>query len=446
MVLVERFPSPARDTSMKIDLEPIEPPVLFLPPNTIGLQVRPRGEPLFGTRIDVLRGSEDEYRYLSADQRGISYDVFLAGPGEQFVHPLTEAQRARYLTVPRLPSRVLDLADTWTQGIATDLGKARAIEKHLRTDFEYSLSTTSGESDDPLDDFLFVSRRGHCEYFSTAMALMLRRAGVPSRNVTGFVGGTYNRFGEYYSVRQGDAHSWVEAYIEGQGWQRFDPTPASGAQTLMATTGFLATLRDVLEAMGKTWDRRVVRYDLQQQLWLFGGVRSRLFLARQSVSSVVVELSNSRKGTLLGGAIAVLVLGVGAAGVVAWRRRRERQLTRRERDGKLQPRAIQEATELYQALQVAMAASGVARSPGTPPLKHAERLLAESHPVANDVQLVTRRYLRARFGGEPITLEEKTELHQRIRDVRVYAKLAQTNRRATAGRRPRTADTPGNPP
>ena len=432
-VLVERFPSPARDSSMKMDLEPIEPPVLFLPPNTIGLQVRPRGEPLFGNRIEVLRGSEDEFRYLSADQRGISYEVFLAGPNERFVHPLNEEQRVRYVALPKLSARTLELADSWTTGVETDIAKAKAIEKRLRTDYEYSLSTTSGTADDPLDDFLFVSRRGHCEYFSTAMAVMLRRVGIPSRNVTGFVGGTYNRFGEYYSVRQGDAHSWVEAYIAGQGWQRFDPTPASGAQPLMATTGVLATLRDVLEAMGKTWDRRVVRYDLQQQLWLFGGVRSRLFSARRSMSSVAVELATTRRGTLFGGAVVVLALGAGAIGFVVWRRRREGRQAQRDRDGKLPPRAIQEATEIYEALQHAMAAFGIARSPGTPPLKHAERLLADSHPVSGDVHIVTLRYLRARFGDDPITAEEKADLQQRIRDVRIHARMAQQRKTSESG-------------
>ena len=64
-----------------------------------------------------------------------------------------------------------------------------------------------GGKPQPLDHFLFESKRGHCEFFSTAMAMMLRELGIPSRNVTGFVGGTYNRVSRSYTVRQGDAHS-----------------------------------------------------------------------------------------------------------------------------------------------------------------------------------------------------------------------------------------------
>ena len=122
--------------------------------------------------------------------------------------------------MPKLSSRVTQLAADWTASATTPLEKARTVENQLRTGFGYDLSSPSGGASDPLDHFLFESRRGHCEYFSTAMAILLRVAGVPTRNVTGFVGGSYNRFGQYYSVREGDAHSWVEAWIDGSGWKR----------------------------------------------------------------------------------------------------------------------------------------------------------------------------------------------------------------------------------
>ena len=83
-----------------------------------------------------------------------------------------------------------------------------------RTGYRYDLGSPSGKSKQPLDDFLFESKRGHCEFYSTAMAVMLRAVGVPTRNVTGFIGGSYNRFGKFYAVRQGDAHSWVEVFID----------------------------------------------------------------------------------------------------------------------------------------------------------------------------------------------------------------------------------------
>jgi transglutaminase-like putative cysteine protease len=406
------------DRAIRLDLEPIDPPVLFLPPNTAAIQVRPRGEPLFGSKIEVLRGSEDELRYLSPDNRGISYEAFLIEPHERFVHALPVEAREAYLALPDMPPRIAALALEWTEGAGSPMAKAKAIEARLKQDYSYDLNSPSGASRDPLDHFLFESRRGHCEYFSTAMAVLLRHVGVPTRNVTGFVGGTYNRFGSYYSIRQGDAHSWVEAYIDGDGWTRFDPTPPSGAQSLMATTGLVATLRDMLEAMGKTWDRRVVRYDLQQQIWLFSGLRSQFMQTRRSIGSVAVELGSKPRGSLAVGAALIVAIGGGVVAFVLWRRRR----TRGEGKGApskqgLGPEA-KLATELYQRLQKEMAVVGVPRSPGTPPLRHAQKLLEDKHPCAEAVHEVTCAYLRARFGDEPLDSAQREQLEALIRTVR----------------------------
>jgi len=425
MVMVTRYPSPANDSSMRFDLEPIEPTVLFLPPGTVGLEVRPRGEPLFGSSIEVMRGSEGELRYLSTDQRGIGYEAFLAGPNERHFETLPEPQRARYLSRPRLTTRVTDLARQWSQGAPTDAHKALAIEAHLKGEYAYDLSSPSGGAADPLDHFLFESRAGHCEFFSTAMAILLREVGVPTRNVTGFVGGTYNRFGSYYSIRQGDAHSWVEAYIDGEGWRRFDPTPASGAQSLMPTTGALATLRDLLEAMGKTWDHRVVRYDLQQQLVLFGGMRARYRAMKSTMVGATARLPEA-KGSMAAGLAGLAVVGGAVAVLIVWRRRRRDGRGDRGGRASVENRSLREATALYESLQAAMSAVGASRNPGTPPLQHANRLAVLGHPIAADVATVTDRYLRARFGDEPIGEDEREQLGHLVRRVRHTHQVSST--------------------
>ena len=79
---------------------------------------------------------------------------------------------------------------------------------------------------DPLAYFLFVRRKGHCEYFASSMAVMLRTLGIPSRVATGFLSGVYNPMTGWQVIRASDAHSWVEAWIPGQGWTTFDPTPS----------------------------------------------------------------------------------------------------------------------------------------------------------------------------------------------------------------------------
>jgi protein-glutamine gamma-glutamyltransferase len=111
---------------------------------------------------------------------------------------------------------------------------------------------------------LFVRRRGHCEYFASSMAIMLRLIGIPSRVVNGFSGGEFNDITSQYVIRASDAHSWVEAYIPGQGWVAFDPTPAGSAQTHSEWSRLML----YMDAMSSFWREWIVNYDLAHQLRL----------------------------------------------------------------------------------------------------------------------------------------------------------------------------------
>ncbi len=244
----------------------------------MGLRIRAQGQALLGEPLTIYQGPEDELRYGGSDVRGLHYEAFLAADNEEVAETLPALDRPRYLSLPDLPTRIAELAHKWTDSIRSPYQKAKAIEEHLRTEYRYDVSSPSGAAKQPLDDFLFVSRRGHCEFFSTAMAIMLRDVGIPSRNVTGFVGGTYNRFGRYYAVREGDAHSWVEGYIDDLAhptWVTFDPTPPAGAQPLEATTGLWVYIRDLIEAWSQGWNRYVLNYDLRQQIHLFESFSNR---------------------------------------------------------------------------------------------------------------------------------------------------------------------------
>ena len=105
--------------------------------------------------------------------------------------------------------------------------KAVAIERFLRSRYAYTLKLSGKPGDDPLAHFLFETHAGHCEYFASAMTIMLRTLGIPSREVNGFLPGEYNDLAGDYIVRASDAHSWVEVYFPGTGWVTFDPTPAA---------------------------------------------------------------------------------------------------------------------------------------------------------------------------------------------------------------------------
>ena len=131
-----------------------------------------------------------------------------------------------YLHLPEdLAPRIRELGARITEG-KPPYAAARAVRDYLETEYTYSLDPDSApRGRDPLDDFLFNTRTGHCEYFASAMAVLLRIGGIPSRVVAGFQSGEWNELGGFYTVRQRDAHAWVEAYFSGIGWIPFDPSP-----------------------------------------------------------------------------------------------------------------------------------------------------------------------------------------------------------------------------
>jgi transglutaminase-like putative cysteine protease len=409
-VRLRRFPD-ANDRVLDIDLEPIEPPVVFIPPDAVALRVFP----VAGASIDrvpqVLLGQEGGLRYRSVEQRGLRYQVSLASRNERAPGALSPFDRERYLSLPNLSPRVEELAREWTAAAKTPREMADAIERRLRKDYRYDLDSPSGAEKNPLEHFLFQSKRGHCEFYSTAMTMLLRTLDVPARNATGFVGGTFNRFSRSYVVRQGDAHSWVEVHLDGHGWTRFDPTPPSDAAPRSEITGVLALVRDLVEALGQRWSDHVVGYDLRQQIGLYQEAR-RAFSKLVPSDSVVGKLSASPRKVLLA---ALAIAGI-AFGVRELLRRRkqgapEKQAEERERRAHL-------AIELYLSLERAMAAHNIARPSSTPPLAHARALADLGHPLGTEVLDLTEVYLRARFGGEPVDSTARRTYQDRVRALR----------------------------
>ncbi|MGH7296494.1 MAG: transglutaminase TgpA family protein [Polyangiaceae bacterium] len=410
-----------RDRRISFDLEPIDPPVVFLPPRAVALRVKPQNQILLGEPLTVERGAEGEIRYAGSDVRGLRYDVYVASETEQLTERLGASDRARYLALPgNLPARIVDLAHTWTDDVLTPDAKARAIETHLRKEYGYDLRSPSQGTTQPVDDFLFTSKRGHCEFFSTAMAVMLRGVGIPSRNVTGFVGGTWNRWGKYYAVREGDAHSWVEAYIDHPahpGWQTFDPTPPSGAQPLEPRDGLYYLMRDFVEALSQRWNTYVVGYDLHKQVRIFDEVSKRYERLRSRTGFDRGPLAKVTRGPVVAGAMLAIV----ALGYLAWRRRRRRATRAEEQSTRPAIDArVEAAAALYRTLELALHGQGLARGPSTPPLRHAEDLCSRQHPLGGEVLLLTTVYLEARFGGAPLTDGLRRDFERRVREIRAY--------------------------
>ena len=416
-----------KDKRFWFDLEPIDPPVVFLPPGAIAIELKPQNQAVFGEHLTLQRGPESMLRYNGADTHGLRYEVALARDNERLVEVMPATDRPRYLTLPaNLPKRVSDLAVEWTRGETSDYKKARILEEKLRTLYKYDVDSPSGGTPQPVDHFLFESKRGHCEFFSTTMALMLRAIGVPSRNVTGFVGGTYNRFGRYYAVREGDAHSWVEAYIADDaahpGWFTFDPTPLAAAQPLAPTTGAWVYTRDFLDALSQRWNRYVVGYDMRTQMHLFEVVERWYKRVRRDTGLDHGPLERVTRGPVLSS----VALGLALGAYLLWKRRRRGPTASKPR-APTSPteKQLEAASALYRTLELALSAQGISRPAALPPLKHAESLVARSHPLANDVLDLTRRYLEARFGDSPLSDDDAKAFERRVREIRA-TKLPET--------------------
>jgi transglutaminase-like putative cysteine protease len=170
---------------------------------------------------------------------------------------------------PKLDPRIPQLAQKITATAENPYDKSVVLESYLRRNFGYTLNLTGKPGADPLAQFLFVTKAGHCEYFASAMAVMLRTLGIPSREVNGFLPGEYNDLAGDYIVRASDAHSWVEAYFPGSGWITFDPTPAANG----SEAGLFSRLNLYLDWMQLNWNEWVVNYDFAHQLVMAKNVR-----------------------------------------------------------------------------------------------------------------------------------------------------------------------------
>jgi hypothetical protein len=183
------------------------------------------------------------------------------GPTSPPERVYTVDELSDYLQLPKLDPRIPDLTAQISNASVSDYDKAIAIERYLKTKFSYTLQLPSTHQVDPLANFLFDRKQGHCEFFASAMAVMLRTAKIPSRVVTGFRTNEFNDITSQYIIRGSDAHAWVEAYFPDRGWVTFDPTPGSGA-SMQGRWGRISMYTD---AMASFWREWVVNYDVAHQ-------------------------------------------------------------------------------------------------------------------------------------------------------------------------------------
>lgn len=193
-----------------------------------------------------------------------------------FADPLDDTSRILALRLPsNLNPRTRELAQQWLSENPDPLALANRFQLWIQQDFIYTL-------DAPLlgrnsaDDFLFNTKRGFCQHFSSSFAVFMRSAGIPTRVVTGFVGGRHNKLGDYWILYGKDAHAWNEIWVEGRGWVRIDPTAAVAPENILDTVDDLQGTENFAEAMftstfetsdwiRRSWNELVLGYNASRQ-------------------------------------------------------------------------------------------------------------------------------------------------------------------------------------
>lgn len=324
-----------------------------------------------------------------------------------------------YLQLPRLDPRIPELASRITSGAASNYQKARAIEEYLKNNFSYTLQLPGTKERDQVAYFLFERKKGHCEYFASSMAVMLRTLGIPARVVNGFRGGEYNDLTGSYIIRESDAHSWVEAYFPEAGWVTFDPTPAGNAE--IGSSGW-SRMALYLDAAGELWRDWVVNYDFSHQMKLSSEISTSTGNAQSSLrqwSTLKYRRLVHAMGSLQGRlgrlkpsqmALACIILAFLLALPFTPKAWRSFQRVRTLRNPERAPRSA--ASFWYLRLLKKLGRKGYRKEPSQTPAEFAESIADAS--TRNDVTAFTAHYERARFDGSAEDAQKLPELFEEI--------------------------------
>lgn len=386
--------------SYRLSLEPSE--ALWLPVLDLPATAPPRAQARAGFVYEERAPRRERQTYELA-----SYTRYQTGS-------LTPIEQQRALTLPpRLSERVRALASSWRTTARRDMDVAQAALDHFRNEEFFYTLTPPPLGSDPVDEFLFGTRRGFCEHYASAFVTLMRAAGVPSRVVVGYQGGVYNPTGNYVIVRQADAHAWAEIWLPEAGWTRVDPTAAisparvefgiEGLRRLnqqgMPLSGIGAeAVRLALQLpwLDRAWLRTRLSWDYLNMAWYFwvpgyGLERQLQFLDRLGLTdwSVFAMI----------GALGLLVAFYAA---VHSRQRRKRDLAQR----------------LYEVYCRKLARAGIVRAASEGPIALAERARGLRPDLASAVDAVTQLYVSIRY-GRASTVDAQRAFASAVRAFRV---------------------------
>jgi len=410
-------------------MEPMATDALFIPGKGIAIRGNfsgDRSSPFGGRRTYLFRDGSDSvfnpfHNFVAMRYFGISrlpqFQIDrLRAAGTEYPAEISNF----YLQLPKLDPRIPELAKNVTAQAETPVDKAIVLESYLQSKYTYTLQLTGKPGADPLARFLFDTRAGHCEYFASAMAVMLRTLGIPSREVNGFLPGEYNSLGGDYIVRASDAHSWVEAYFPGNGWVVFDPTPPA----IGSAPGIFSRLALFADWLELTWNEWVINYDFGHQVLLAQSLQSKSRNWRGTARDWFERKQATAKGLMrkwqlthesFGILVPVVLVGfllVLRFNLIA-RVYRNIRLFWQMRGNPSSQNSPQIASRLYLEMLRILKKAGFPRSETQTPHEFASEI--KERNLARSVQEFTQLYSAARFGSIPCDTSRLQELLGQIR-------------------------------
>lgn len=327
--------------------------------------------------------------------------------------------RERCLEVPRSldAQRLSALARAWTDGTTTPYQAALAIERRLQRDFQYTLERPV--EGNHIEDFLFRTRAGHCEYFASAMVMLLRSIEIPARIVNGYYCAEWNPIANAFTVRQSDAHSWVEAYFDHYGWMTFEPTPASGIGRAAPVSPLMLAFGRVMDALKVRWYRYVIDYNFRDQLVMIRGI----IRFQAAVSGFFDRISFGQNGfedmhgydgtTMFGFAVVLVVCAAGSLGLFLLLQALVKRLGQGRETG-LRRRLV--SVRFYSEICDLLRRRGIVRPPHETPGEFALRVSRQ--PELEPLVEVTDWYYRERYGDMPPSPAERERIRQFTENLR----------------------------
>ncbi len=395
----------------------------------IGMTMDANVDVMYDPRRQVLLTAKDTRRVVGYSVRSqpeptnntlraVTDQIMPSGLFGWFVDPQgrVEAKARSVLADARLPISApsFNNIDRYSNAWQWNAAAAEAFVDFLQGgEFTYTLDLSDVRvgGEDPIVNFLFNTRRGHCEYFASALAALCQSVGIPARIVAGYMAQEFDPDTKQYTVVEGNAHAWVEVATGPYRWAAFDPSPPAGIPSLSDDDGTLAqAVRSAYSRFEGNWSTQVVGFDNATQDRLLDTfsqgwtrrITSALDSARDAMERVNIFFNVGPGGYIWMGIVATaLVIAVIALVRLIRRSRAIRRTLQLQHVRGREYRRMLAQLGFYLDMLLVLRRGGLEKPDWRPPLLHA-RAIAEHPEPARLVREITALFYEGRFGGQPV--------------------------------------------